>query len=576
MQASVLYRLLVLVFALVVTAGCLSRKRAKWHPPIVAMPSALNTYASFELADAEIAYAHAVDLEKCGDEFCVDYYFQAATNAWLMIEQQIMDQGAPFGRPAKIYQSSLTKLITTGQKYRRLVPRQNLLIRSAQGEIAVPTSHHGFVWQPQDFDQVVPVGEYSTKEIRNRYCCSGIGVSVIVVHCRRPNELFRRTEQTFAATVVLRPTFDSNSAKRGFELAFLDPLRVATTTVAGQRVSITRDISAPIVYRLSQAEREYLRLFLQPGSTTENLGLFMIEPYQPRKIPVVFVHGLMSDPFTWANIANEIRARPDLLERYQIWGFEYATGEPFLTSASVLRRQLQQAKAFLDSGGSDEAWSRVVLVGHSMGGLISKLQISHSGAQLWNAVSSRPLDQIVTTAETRRSLSESFFFEPLPYITRVVFVGTPHRGSPWAERPVGRLGARLVREPSSLQNEHRQLIGDNPNTFSREFVQRVPTSVDLLEPDSRLLQAINQLPTDPHVRLHSIVGSGYWMIGAGNSDKVVPVSSARIHNATTERFVNSKHTDLHKDDDGVEELLCILRRHVSEFGSSWENGGTRN
>ncbi|MFT5299896.1 MAG: triacylglycerol esterase/lipase EstA (alpha/beta hydrolase family) [Mariniblastus sp.] len=139
----------------------------------------------------------------------------------------------------------------------------------------------------------------------------------------------------------------------------------------------------------------------------------MIKPYQPGKIPIMFVHGLLSDPFTWINMANDLTEHPEILERYQLWGFEYATGEPFLKSAAIFRRQLQEAHMQLDPTKSNPAMSQMVLVGHSMGGLVSKLLITESGTQLWDAVSCRPLESIGATPELRGNLADLFFFSHL-------------------------------------------------------------------------------------------------------------------------------------------------------------------
>ncbi len=344
-----------------------------------------------------------------------------------------------------------------------------------------------------------------------------------------------------------------------------DPLRAASVTTGGRSVPLERDLTAPFVYVLSRANRDYIRGFIQPGASTQNSGLFMIEPYQRGKVPVVFVHGLLSDRLTWGNLANEILSQPDLTARYQLWGYEYATGQPFLGCAAMLRRQLQEARWLFDPHGADAALSQTVLVGHSMGGLISKLQVTHSGHHLWEAVSNRPLENIVTTPQTRMQLAEAFFFQPSPMVTRVIFIGTPHRGSPCADRPIGRLGSRLVEEPETMREEHQQLIRDNPSAFSAEFSRAIPTSVDLLEPESPLLNAMDRLPHDPRVQLHSIVGSGFFMIGACDSDSVVPVESARKAGVVTERIIDAKHVDLHKSAEGVAELLCILRKHLREI-----------
>lgn len=556
----------LLLLLLLSSIGCLSTKRATWQLPDVAVPQIPPGPSSGLVpgacANYESAYAAAVQQENLGAPACIDYYFQSATLAWPEVERQLIEQGRVLGRPADVYRSSLTRLVYAGQHFHRLDPKRGLQVYTPAGCRTVPVNMHGFAWQPEDVDLLVPVGQYETEDLTKFYRNSGLGVAAVGVHMRRPGERYRRPQQNFAATVVLRPTAD---APCSFALELFDPLRISAITVGGKQVPLKRDLSAPIAMVLSAADRDYLTGFLQPGTTTANEGLVMIEPYQAGKIPVVFVHGLLSDPLTWVNVVNEIRVQPELLERYQIWGFEYATGEPFLTSAAKFRRQLKEARQQFDPTWSAPALSRMVLVGHSMGGLIAKLQMTESGEDVWNAISSRPFESIVTTPETRLSLADSVFFEPSPSVSRVVFIGTPHQGSPWANRPVGRLGSNLVDEPTSLETGHAQLIRDNPSAFSREFTERVPTSIDLLEPQSPLLQAINRLPRASHVQLHSIIGSRRWMIGAGDSDEVVPVDSARLPGVVSERVVDAKHTELHKHTAGISELICILKRHLHEF-----------
>jgi pimeloyl-ACP methyl ester carboxylesterase len=549
--------------------GCQTTKRARWLPPVIAIPQWSAFAANSGLESAEDAYATAVHLTHRDDASCVDYYYQVATLVWPEVQRQIAVSGVAQGRTAELYQSSLTQLIRNGQHFNRLDPRRGLFVRTTAGCFTVPIQYHGFPWKPQDFDHLIPVGDYETKELNNLYRCPGLGVATIGVHFRRPYESFRRSKQHFAATALLRPVPDGMQSACPFVLELFDPLRISSIVMAGRQVALERDTTAPVAYVLSQADREYITGFLQPGATDEDAGLFMMKPYQPGKIPLVFVHGLLSDPLTWANLANEIEAQPDLLARYQIWGFEYATGGPFLGSAAALRGQLQRVQTQLDPTGSDVALSRMVLVGHSMGGLIAKLQVTQSGNQLWDAVSCQPFQGIITTPATRNQLAESFFFEPSPRIARVVFIGTPHRGSPWAKRPIGRLGSSLVDEPNTMKEEHRQLIRDNRGAFSREFTRGIPSSIDLLESDSPLLHAIDRLPLDPRVQLHSIVGSGYWMLGAGDSDRVVPVGSARMPGVVTERSIDADHVDLHKTPEGVAELLCILRRHMREFDAQF-------
>jgi len=410
---------------------------------------------------------------------------------------------------------------------------------------------------------VVGVGDYSSKYLNHTYARTGLGVPTVVLRCGAKPGDFHRKQGAFPATVVLRPIHDAEmAAEAPFALEFYDPLRVSSVTVQDINVPLACDKSAAIARVLSTTNRTYVQNFLQPDFLKpDEKGLFMIEPYQQGKIPVVFIHGLLSDRLTWANLINEIQACPELIDRYQIWGFEYPTGEPFLKSAAMLRRQLEELRYHIDPSETDEALLHAVLVGHSMGGLISKMQITESKNIVWKSISTKNFEEIVFEPELRKQFADAVFFEPSPMVSRVVYIGTPHEGSEVARRTIGRLASLLVREPANVRLAHRELILDNPNAFSREFSRRVPTSIDLLDPNSPLLLAIDRLPVEPRVETHSIIGYGRWMLGSGDSDGIVPVSSAQDASAISENKVLEKHAKLTKDPSAIDEVMCILNAH---------------
>jgi pimeloyl-ACP methyl ester carboxylesterase len=325
---------------------------------------------------------------------------------------------------------------------------------------------------------------------------------------------------------------------------------------------IARDLTAPIAYAASQETDAWLLDFLRPDRGDPLDGLRMAEPFQPGKIPVVFVHGLASDPLTWAELFNQLRAQPALAARYQFWYFRYDTGDPFLSSAAMLRRQLVELRQTYDPMRIDPNLSRTVLIGHSMGGLISKMQVTYSGDILWNAAATQPLNSLISEPTTRADLANAFYFAPSPDIARVIYIATPHRGSNQATRCLGRISSALVRERPDLVARHQQLVRDNPCAFREEVQRGVPTSVDLLEPQSCILQATNSLPYNPAVALHSIIGDDRWSLSQGPSDGVVAVSSARIGGVQSELFVDAKHTEVQRDSETVREVTCILSRHA--------------
>ena len=551
----------------VLCAGCRchEKKRAIWIPPLPIAPQnqdgnrpQIVSESLSDLSFAESTYSQAMQLEKMGSAECVDFYFFTLQNVWPVIQQQLLETDYPQGRAGDLYRSASNKLITAGQKMGRFDPRVGLQIQTVDGWQTIPTTYFGFPWEPYQFNHVVPVGDYSTKDLIEYFRYPGVGVSTVVVRYREPDDHFMRKQQYFAASMLVRPTAESNGQ---FEIQFINPINYSTVEMAGRSVPLKRDISAPIVYRLKDEGRQYLTAFLQPGSTKNTTGLFMIQPYQPGKIPLVFVHGLLSDPLTWANVANEILARPDLIDKYQIWVFEYATGEPFLRSAAVLRQHLQQAMAQIDPLNQDPALDKTVLVGHSMGGLVAQLQVTYSGDTLWQAVSRCPIDQIRIQPDLANRLVQSFYFNPTPEVAKVIYIATPHDGSPWANRPIGRFGSLLVEEPSTQVAEHRQLIANNPGNFSREFRKRIPTSIDLLRPNSHLLKAISKLDTRPSVQFHSIIGIWRPMIGAWISDGVVPVKSAVVPHVVTQKFIHAKHEKINQTPTCINELFCILRSH---------------
>jgi pimeloyl-ACP methyl ester carboxylesterase len=290
----------------------------------------------------------------------------------------------------------------------------------------------------------------------------------------------------------------------------------------------------------------------------------MIEPRQPGKFPLVFVHGFFSSPDVWAEAANEILADPHLRDRYQLMAYSYPTGRPFVESAAILRRELTAFTETYNADGQDSSMSNMVIIGHSMGGLVAKLTVTHSDDRLWYSIANRPLSDINVSDEGRQRLANLFYFEPLPFVRRVVFVGTPHDGAALASQSIGRLMSRCVEHPADQMIEHNLLIQANPDVFSPEVAQRIPTSIDMLDPHSCLLQAVQGLCAGQGVQFHNIVGAAFLSPLNGCGDGVVAVRSAQHPCVSTEKRIHANHTRLHQDLESIREMRCILRRHLLE------------
>jgi triacylglycerol esterase/lipase EstA (alpha/beta hydrolase family) len=233
----------------------------------------------------------------------------------------------------------------------------------------------------------------------------------------------------------------------------------------------------------------------------------MLEPYQRGKTPVIFIHGLLSEPMAWADLVNELRVPPEIQSQFQFWTYRYPTGGGFLEAAASLRELLQLARDASDPVHSDPALDRMVLVGHSMGGLVAKTQITESSDILWRQFATQPIESIRAPPQERENLRRLFFFEPSESITRVVLIGTPHHGSSWSRRVVGRVGTNLVRFSSAEDQRYQSLVAANQDIILPRFQRSRPTSIDLLDPESPLLAGLAAMPVKCGVRIHR---TGRW------------------------------------------------------------------
>lgn len=536
-------------------AGCsVLGSRSSWYPPadIDTAPAWAAVGSSVDLVETQ--YEAGQQAEAAGDARCIDFYLAAATQAWPYYAGR---GSATDGRIAELYESSVRRFLESAVRLQRFSNTQG--VRLASGAV-VPVFYHGFAWQPCDFATLLPVGSYESPRLSRRYVSEGVGVPYVVLAPHPPRYPFAKGGWPFGATAVVSPT---PAAGGGFALDFYDPLRTSATDAG---LPLARDLTASIAYAASQRTDAWLDDFLRPDRGDALDGLYMCEPYQPGKIPIVFVHGLASDPLTWAELANDLQAQPAIFSRYQFWYFRYDTGDPFLSSAARLRRQLVELRQTYDPQRCNPLLSQMVLVGHSMGGLVSKMQVTYSGDELWRAAATRPFETTIADPATRADLAAAFFFAPSPDIKQVIYIATPHRGSGEAQRWVGRISSALVEDPPSRQMRFDQFVSNNPGIFRDELARRVPNSIDLLEPSSLILQATERLPYGAGVSTHSVIGDDRWQLGEGPSDGVVPVSSSRLAGVRSELVVDAQHTQVQRDPNTVREVSCILLQHAAAMG----------
>jgi hypothetical protein len=275
---------------------------------------------------------------------------------------------------------------------------------------------------------------------------------------------------------------------------------------------------------------------------------------------------------------NELLRDPVIQSQYQFMLYMYPTGVPIPIAAAGLRDSLVQAKMMYDPDGREPQFDRMVLLGHSMGGVLSRTMAVSSSDQFWRLYSDRSFDDILGPREVLDELRRYFFFEPLPFVSRVVFLATPHRGSDMSRGVVGRVGTSLISDPDHIHKLLYQLVKDNPDAFDKRRFRRLPTSIETLEPDSAILTALMSMqpPMPPHaINFHSIIGSLRPSGVDKTTDGVVPYRSAHLDGVASEKVVRSDH-GVQKDPEAIREVRRILREHVGVMPTVPALQGTRS
>ncbi|HEX5105431.1 MAG TPA: alpha/beta fold hydrolase [Pirellulaceae bacterium] len=529
-------------------AGCRSLQPCALHTELPAGP--ISWESSLQAACGELARGH--DLEAAGDERCVDAYFRAAHLSW----QAIAEAGA-----CGCYGEATGCLLLAAQRFGRLDPECGLVIHEGGRSDFVPVVHQGFAWGASDFQRLHPPPRGHEPLLSRRYGCQGWGVPLVVERRRNGGDpleaRFFPEKAFFGATAVLR--FDEMTTI----LEFHNPLAARCLETDAGPLPLAADLTAPLAQTLEEAPRTYFAGFVEPGRAAATSRLSFLEPYQPGKVPLVLIHGLFSDPLSWADLVNDLRATPGFTDRYQLWVFRYPTGQGFLQSAAALRVELAAAAQELDPGCSDQALHQMVLIGHSMGGLIAKLQVTYSDELIWNRLANRPLEEIITTESTRARLAEICYFDPSPDVARVVFIASPHAGSLRSSELIGRGVSHLV-EPSPQQAAmHEQLMRDNPDTFNPQVERRFPTSIDMLAPQSPLLAAMQKMRLREGIKLHNIMGVSCPLSLDGPSDGVVSARSASHPCCQSVLAVGASHVKVHRSIQTGAEILRILDYQAS-------------
>jgi pimeloyl-ACP methyl ester carboxylesterase len=442
------------------------------------------------------------------------------------------------------------------------------------GSLELHVDKANFMWGPLRMNRFVSVGEFKIRGLRNRYRQPGIGVSLAAEVSQdgsgREIEIARRyipKRIKVPATAFVRlenvlPAIADGRLRGYLELYPAD--EAATVEVEGRRLPLELEPSAVLAYALEGApvwDTEF-GFFLKPESHS-GMNLAMLHPYRQGRIPIVLVHGTASSPARWADLINELMNDPELRGRIQFWLFTYSTSNPILQSAAELRRALLEVVKLLDPDELDPALRRMVVIGHSQGGMLTRLMVTDSGNRFWDNVSPVPFAEIKGPPESLAFIGDAMFFKPVPYVKRVVFVATPHRGSFRVSSVVLDLVRRIITLPVTTVRNVNALAAENPDlTAAREAVKNMPTAVENMRPGNRFVRIYSASPIAPGVTAHSIIAVLGEGPVTGKTDGVVAYESAHLDGVASEKIVRLPHS-CQAEPDTILEVRRILREHVA-------------
>ncbi len=237
----------------------------------------------------------------------------------------------------------------------------------------------------------------------------------------------------------------------------------------------------------------------------------------------------------------------------------YNTGNPVAYSAMLLRDGLTKIVKELDPEDKDTGLKQMVVIGHSQGGLLTKMTVIDSGTRLWPF--SVPPEELDIDAETRELLTNALMIKPLPFVRRVIFIATPHRGSYQALGVLGSFASWLVNLPGRFTKLSLDLLTLQLKGLLLGPMSGVPTSVDNMNPNNRFIQGLSAIPIVPGVVAHSIVGVEGDGPPADGGDGVVKYSSAHIDGVESEKIVHSGHS-MQGNPETIQEVKRILVEHA--------------
>ena len=444
------------------------------------------------------------------------------------------------------------------------------------------------VWLPANKStpyEVIPATSLNFSGLRNQYRNDGFGAELVAVFQDKDAEqalpltypalegppLPPFQESLFpAVTVVLKfggKTLQEVLSTKQVTLQALDPYRFHHIEMGQNTVPLAGNFSSGYGLWLARSgfSTQALRTLIGLNNGIIKPSIYLMQPYDPNRRIILMLHGLASSPEAWINVANEVLGDETLRRNYQVWQVYYPTNAPLAINNYAIRQALQSTLQHFDPSGTAKASRDITVVGHSMGGLLSRLLVSGSDGKMMEAMGADFNLSTKDLPEQHDRLQQFLEFEPVPQISSAIFIAAPHRGTDFANNRIARWVANLITLPFSMMEQFgditRTLANASPR-IGKQSLLRIPNSIDNLRDDDGYVQAAANLPISPRVRYHSIIGNNTPSVPLSESnDGVVPYQSAHLEGAASELIVPFGHS-VQEHPRAIVEIRRILHNQL--------------
>ncbi len=470
-------------------------------------------------------------------------------------------------------QQAVTRLF---EQYRGRPPQPGTKMTAGSWQVLGEMSDVKLPGGKQFPHELVPASTLTFRGLRSMYRRDGFGAELVAVTARRVNDAdtFKTpySETPFPAVTVIMSfpgdTLEQVMATRDATLAAYDPYKRDTVALAGAKVPLAANFTSGYGLWLARSgfAAQALRNVLGKEEGIEAPHVYLLQPYDPDRRTIIMLHGLASSPEAWINVANEVLGDETLRQRYQIWQVYYPTNTPLALNNRAIREALSQTIGHFDPMGAAQASRDTVVIGHSMGGVLSRLLVSSSGTVLWDALRDRAGMDEARLAQAHAEFDPVLSFQAFQGVTRAVFIAAPHRGTPFAENTLSRWLSNLITLPATVVRQFARLNrlaeGDGPARSDASI--RVANGVDNLSEKDRFVQLTALMPISPAVRYHSIIANNTPGVPLAESDDgLVPYRSAHLDGAESEKIINFSHS-VQETPEAILELRRILRLQLDQ------------